>query len=69
MKKHFVARVVVGHRITIPAEVCEVLEIENGDIVDVDLMLARKIKTLERRSKSAQNLLKIKPNEMGNRSR
>ena len=37
MKKHFIAKVVAGHRITIPKEVCQVLEIEDGDLVDVDV--------------------------------
>lgn len=37
MKKHFIAKVVVGHRITIPKEVCQVLEIKDGDLVDVDV--------------------------------
>lgn len=76
MKKHFIARVVAGHRITIPKEVCEVLEIENGDLVDVDLLLARKNKTLERaggraerRSEITQKPLKIKQKEMRNKSR
>ena len=37
MKKHFIAKVVAGHRITIPKEVCQVLEIKDGDLVDVDV--------------------------------
>jgi bifunctional DNA-binding transcriptional regulator/antitoxin component of YhaV-PrlF toxin-antitoxin module len=37
LKKHFIAKVVVGHRITIPKEVCQVLEIKDGNLVDVDV--------------------------------
>jgi len=37
LKKNFVAKVVVGHRVTIPKEVCQVLQIEEGDLVDVDV--------------------------------
>jgi len=42
LKRNFVAKVVAGHRITIPQEICQVLEIEEGDLVDVDV---EKIKT------------------------
>lgn len=38
MKKHFIAKVVVGHRVTIPKEVCEVLGIKDGDFIDVDVL-------------------------------
>jgi bifunctional DNA-binding transcriptional regulator/antitoxin component of YhaV-PrlF toxin-antitoxin module len=37
LKNHFIAKVVVGHRITIPNEVCQVLGIEEGIFVEVDL--------------------------------
>jgi bifunctional DNA-binding transcriptional regulator/antitoxin component of YhaV-PrlF toxin-antitoxin module len=37
LKKHFTAKVVAGHRITIPKEVCQVLEVKDGDLVDVDV--------------------------------
>ena len=37
MKKHFIAKVVAGHRVTIPKEVCQVLEIKDGDLIDVDV--------------------------------
>ena len=37
MRKHLFAKVVAGHRITIPNEVCQVLGIENGIFVEVDL--------------------------------
>ena len=37
MKKNFVAKVVTGHRVTIPKEVCQVLQIEEGDLVDIDI--------------------------------
>jgi bifunctional DNA-binding transcriptional regulator/antitoxin component of YhaV-PrlF toxin-antitoxin module len=35
--KHFIARVAAGHRATIPNEVCQILGIENGNLVEVDL--------------------------------
>ena len=41
MKKHFIAKVVAGHRITIPKEVCQVLGIKDGNLVDVDVDLAK----------------------------
>jgi len=37
LKKNFVAKVVAGHRVTIPKEVCQVLQIEEGDLVDIDI--------------------------------
>lgn len=37
MKKNFVAKVVVGRRVTIPQEICQILEINEGDFVDVDI--------------------------------
>lgn len=37
MKNHFIAKIVAGHRITVPKEVCEVSGVKDGDIVDVDL--------------------------------
>jgi len=37
LKKNFVAKVVAGHRVTIPKEICQILEIENGDLVDIDI--------------------------------
>ena len=37
LKRNFVAKVVVGRRVTIPQEICQVLEIEEGDFVDVDV--------------------------------
>jgi len=41
LKKHFIAKVVAGHRITIPKEVCQVLGIKDGNLVDVDVDLAK----------------------------
>ena len=41
MKKHFIAKVVAGHRVTVPKEVCQVLEIKDGDLVEVDLDVAK----------------------------
>ena len=41
MKKHFIAKVVAGHRVTIPKEVCQVLGIKDGDLVEVDLDVAK----------------------------
>ena len=41
MKKHFIAKVVAGHRITIAKEVCQVLGIKDGNLVDVDVDLAK----------------------------
>lgn len=41
MKKHFIAKVVAGHRVTVPKEVCQVLEITDGDLVEVDLDVAK----------------------------
>ena len=40
MKKHFIAKVVAGHRITIPKEVCQVFGIKDGDLVEVNLEVA-----------------------------
>ncbi|MCJ7560427.1 hypothetical protein MUO79_07390 [Candidatus Bathyarchaeota archaeon] len=37
MRKHFIARVAAGHRVTIPNEVCQLLGIEDGNLVEVDL--------------------------------
>ena len=37
MRKHFIARVAAGHRVTIPNEVCQILRIEDGNLVEVDL--------------------------------
>jgi bifunctional DNA-binding transcriptional regulator/antitoxin component of YhaV-PrlF toxin-antitoxin module len=37
LRKHFIARVAAGHRVTIPNEVCQILGIEDGDLVEVDL--------------------------------
>ncbi len=37
MKRNFVAKVVAGRRITIPQEICQVLEIKEGHFVDVDV--------------------------------
>lgn len=37
MKKNFVAKVVAGHRVTIPKEICQVLQIEEGNLVDIDV--------------------------------
>jgi len=37
LKKNFIAKVVTGHRITIPREICQILQIEKGDFVDVDI--------------------------------
>jgi len=37
LKKNFVAKVVVGRRVTIPQEICQILEINEGDFVDVDI--------------------------------
>jgi AbrB family looped-hinge helix DNA binding protein len=41
LKEHFIAKVVVGNRITIPKEVCCVLEIKEGDLVDVDVNVTK----------------------------
>jgi len=41
LKKHFIAKVVAGHRITIPKEVCQVLGIKDGDLVEADLDVAK----------------------------
>jgi bifunctional DNA-binding transcriptional regulator/antitoxin component of YhaV-PrlF toxin-antitoxin module len=40
LKRHFIAKVVVGHRVTIPKEVCQVLAIKDGDLIDVDIEVA-----------------------------
>jgi len=32
---NFIAKIVAGHRITIPKEVCQVLQIKEGDLVDI----------------------------------
>jgi len=48
LKKNFIAKVVAGRRITIPQEICHVLEIEKGDFVDVDI---EKIKTASKERK------------------
>jgi bifunctional DNA-binding transcriptional regulator/antitoxin component of YhaV-PrlF toxin-antitoxin module len=37
LKRNFLAKVVAGRRITIPQEICHVLEIKEGDFVDVDV--------------------------------
>jgi len=37
LKRNFVAKVVAGRRVTIPQEICQVLEIDEGDFVDVDI--------------------------------
>jgi bifunctional DNA-binding transcriptional regulator/antitoxin component of YhaV-PrlF toxin-antitoxin module len=37
LRKHFIARVAAGHRVTIPNEVCQLLGIEDGNLVEVDL--------------------------------
>ena len=41
MKKHFIAKVVAGHRVTVPKEVCQVLGIKDGDLVEVYLDVAK----------------------------
>jgi len=41
LKKNFVAKVVAGHRVTIPKEICQVLTIEEGDLVDIDVTKIR----------------------------
>jgi bifunctional DNA-binding transcriptional regulator/antitoxin component of YhaV-PrlF toxin-antitoxin module len=41
LKKHFIAKVVAGHRVTVPKEVCQVLGIKDGDLVEVDLDVAK----------------------------
>ena len=37
LKRNFIAKVVAGRRITIPQEICQVLEIKEGHFVDVDV--------------------------------
>jgi bifunctional DNA-binding transcriptional regulator/antitoxin component of YhaV-PrlF toxin-antitoxin module len=54
LKKHFLAKVVTGHRITIPKEVCLVLEIEDGDLVDVDVDVTKMPSESENESRSAE---------------
>jgi len=39
LKNHFIAKIVAGHRITVPKEVCELSGVKDGDIVDVDLAI------------------------------
>ena len=51
MKKHFIAKVVAGHRITIPKEVCQVLEIKDGDLLDVDVDAAKMPQESENKSR------------------
>lgn len=48
MKRNFIAKVVAGRRITIPQEICHVLEIEKGDFVDIDI---EKMKTASKEGK------------------
>ena len=40
MKNHFIAKIVAGHRITVPKEVCEVSGVKDGDLVEVNLDVA-----------------------------
>jgi len=47
LKKHFIAKVVAGHRITIPNEVCQVLGIENGILVEVGLDVVEVLPKIE----------------------
>jgi bifunctional DNA-binding transcriptional regulator/antitoxin component of YhaV-PrlF toxin-antitoxin module len=54
LKKHFLAKVIVGHRITIPKEVCQVLEIEDGDLVDVDVDVTKMPRESENESRSGE---------------
>jgi bifunctional DNA-binding transcriptional regulator/antitoxin component of YhaV-PrlF toxin-antitoxin module len=37
LRKHFIARVAAGHRVAIPNEVCQILGIKDGNLVEVDL--------------------------------
>jgi bifunctional DNA-binding transcriptional regulator/antitoxin component of YhaV-PrlF toxin-antitoxin module len=50
LKNHFIAKVVAGHRITIPKAVCEVSGIEDGDILDVDLNIIEMPQKFEKRT-------------------
>jgi bifunctional DNA-binding transcriptional regulator/antitoxin component of YhaV-PrlF toxin-antitoxin module len=54
LKNHFTAKVVAGHRITIPNEVCQVLGIENGIFVEVDLDVVRVLPKIEDKSVGGQ---------------
>jgi AbrB family looped-hinge helix DNA binding protein len=54
LKKHFIAKVVVGHRVTIPKEVCQVLEIKEGDLVDVDVDVTKMPRKSENESRRGE---------------
>lgn len=54
MKKHFIAKVVAGHRITIPKEVCQVLEIKDGDLLDVDVDVTKMPRESENKSRRGE---------------
>lgn len=54
MKKHFIAKVVAGHRITIPKEVCQVLGVKDGDLVDVDVDVAKIPRESENKSRRVE---------------
>jgi bifunctional DNA-binding transcriptional regulator/antitoxin component of YhaV-PrlF toxin-antitoxin module len=47
LKKQFIAKVVAGNRITIPNEVCQVLGIEHGIFVEVDLDVVAALPKIE----------------------
>ena len=47
MEKHFIAKVVAGHRVTIPKEVCQVLGIEDGNLVEVNLSVVEILLKIE----------------------
>jgi bifunctional DNA-binding transcriptional regulator/antitoxin component of YhaV-PrlF toxin-antitoxin module len=42
MTHKFVARVISERRVTIPYEVCELLGIEEGDLVEMEILQVRK---------------------------
>ena len=51
MKNHFIAKIVAGHRITVPKEVCEVSGVKDGDIVDVDLEIIEMPQKFEKQTR------------------
>jgi bifunctional DNA-binding transcriptional regulator/antitoxin component of YhaV-PrlF toxin-antitoxin module len=51
LKNHFIAKIVAGHRITVPKEVCEVSGVKDGDIVDVDLEIIEMPQKFEKQTR------------------
>ena len=47
LEKHFIAKVVAGHRVTIPKEVCQVLGIVDGNLVEVNLSVVEVLLKIE----------------------